>query len=329
MRTAHAGTNGDGSSSDGEIIYTPPETNPTEDSPATPMASETLVTASRGEAPVEAQSEANISAREYIFFLPFPLPAGTPVPYSIGLPNNNPLGLPNGLYEPTSTLVLTSPNRTFVDIRLLKPLDPFSTLDLPNHGETWRLDWAFTGKSSSVPITKPGWQNVTHATWMHWVDSRYTVGTQYMPIDEGDMYTIDDERSLEHGHAYHPSLKAIVSHEEMWKDVPVLSTNERGTKICAVMRVQDDVNGVRGAVIRVGQYVQGIIMFGARVSVERWEFMPHRMCGGDERTGWTRIARTGSDFLPCAVFFRTDVVAVGGVVKFLQWEWSVTEAWEW
>jgi len=43
---------------------------------------------------VMASSKANISVRDYIYFIPYyPLPPGTPVPYSTNVPHINPLNL--------------------------------------------------------------------------------------------------------------------------------------------------------------------------------------------------------------------------------------------
>jgi hypothetical protein len=51
--------------------------------------------------------------------------------------------------------VLTSPAKTFVDIRILKPVHPGEDT-LPNDGgHLERLDWAFAGKSSSRVVPDP------------------------------------------------------------------------------------------------------------------------------------------------------------------------------
>ena len=112
----------------------------------------TLVSATHESYISPPQATANISIREYIYFLPYPLPPGTPVPYSIGLPDTNPLNLPSHQFEPTSTLVLTSPMSNFVDIRLFKPFEDDHVNELPNQGERKRLEWAFAGTSESHPI---------------------------------------------------------------------------------------------------------------------------------------------------------------------------------
>ncbi|KAG9192816.1 hypothetical protein G6011_11550 [Alternaria panax] len=286
-------------------------------------------------------SAANISKREYIYFLPYPLPPNTEIPYSIHLPEKNPLNLPSHQFEPTSTLVLTSPNRTFVDIRIYKS---FKQTDDPNQGDPKKLDWAFAGTSSSEPITLPTtgphhgksqkkleeerWENVTHSTWTHWIDSRHAVGSPDIPVDEGDMYPIAPGLTLEVGHGFHPALDAVKTHEEMWRDEDIVSTSKDGSKICAVMRCQADGVGVRGVVVRLGQYCQGVMMVGEKTTVERWEWK----AGVDGEGGveeWERSVRVGDGFLPCAVAFRPEILGVGTVVKFHDFEWVVEEAWEW
>lgn len=56
--------------------------------------------------------------------------------------------------EPTTTLVLTSHTRHFVDIRILKPATVASAFDAPDAESLppERLDWAFAGKSEIAPL---------------------------------------------------------------------------------------------------------------------------------------------------------------------------------
>ncbi|KAF1365459.1 hypothetical protein EJ07DRAFT_161501 [Lizonia empirigonia] len=260
----------------------------------------------------------NISVREYIYFLPHPLPPGTPIPYTPGLPTTNPLHLPPHPFEPTSTLVLTSPLRTFVDLRYTLPLTP--TSPLPNAGDPSRLDWGFAGTSSTTPAPKPH--------------------PRYGPFT---------------GVAWHPRLGRVAGHEEMWVDVEARRTG-RGAKVCVVLRAEDEARGVRGVVVRVGQCVQGIVGVGGSVATERWvwgggsdgvsqsdgdgQSDDVSQSDGDIQTQtqtqtntphpqWTRIARTGDAFLPCAVTFRPEIVQVGGCIGYGGIEWVVEEAWEW
>jgi hypothetical protein len=78
-------------------------------------------------------------------------------------------------------------------------------------------------------------------------------------------------------------------------------------------------------------------MRGGETTVERWEWEggeggKGEACGKEgkeEVEMWKRSVRVGDGFLPCAVTFKPDVLAVGGVVKFHDFEWVVEECWEW
>ncbi|KAF3048783.1 hypothetical protein E8E11_009287 [Didymella keratinophila] len=302
-----------------ELIYTAP----TSGSSSTPDTSPT--------------GTANISIRRYIYFLPHPLPEKTPVPYTPGLPTTNPLNLPPIPFEPTSTLVLTSPGKTFVDLRYLRPVKAGETA-LPNAGETKRLEWGFAGKSESEPVKKkhPEFGAYGHSTWTHWVDSRVAVG-QRIPGDDGDMYDLGEGLFLEHGHAFHPHLGRVAGHEELWRDVGVLPTgsapmdggNTKMGKVCVLLRCHNEVEQIRGVVIRVGQFCQGILQHGQVTTTERWEFDAEDKSDEQNEKKWKRTARTGDAFLPCAVTFRTEIVQLGGRVSYAGFEWVVEEAWVW
>jgi hypothetical protein len=285
------------SDSDNATIYTPSST--------TSMSSSAFT--SKNITP-DPSNSANISIRKYIYLLPYPLAPKTRVPYSIHLPAKNPLDLPTVLFEPTSTLVLTSPRNTFIDLRFLKPTSTSPNAEL-------QLDWGFAGKSSCVPIAKKKWKGVSHSTWSHFVDSRGVSDE----VDEGDMYPISETLTLEHGHAFHPHVGGVRSHEEMWEDEAILPTSV--SRICVVLRLHDDARNARGVVIRLGQYVQGILVVGEEVMAERWEW--------NKEGGWVQEKRVGKGMLPCGVTMREEVVSVGGEIGVGEAKWMVEEVWEW
>ncbi|OSS55085.1 hypothetical protein B5807_00675 [Epicoccum nigrum] len=291
--------------------------------------------------PAVLTSTPNISVREYIYYLPYPLPPKTPTPYTPGLPAQNPLNLPPHPFEPTSTLVLTSPSLTFVDLRYLNPLS-VSQPEPPNPGDLGRLDWGFAGSSFSQAGTGPPHPTLgafKRASWTHWVDSRVRVG--HAPArDDGDMYALGGGRFLEVGFAFHPHLGCVAGHEELWRDVEVKSTETGGEKRCVVLRCGNEARGVRGVVVRVGQFCQGILMVGGEVTTERWEAEVAGGSGGEgkgkgtveekpQQAKWKRTARSGTGWLPCSVTWRNDAVVLGGMVTFLGFEWVVEEVWEW
>src|SRR5690242_17864714 len=183
-----------------QLTYTPPSSSSSSSSSMVPPA------------------HPNISLRTFIYFLPHPLPPTTPVPYTPGLPHTNPLDLPRQAFEPTTTLVLTSPRGEFVDLRYLKARGGHPTDDPEAEASTAAaaaaaapplLDWAFAGRSASSPAPEPHpvYGPYTLNAWTHWVDSRVRVGDG-IPADEGAMYSVEGGY-VEHGVAFHPQLGRV------------------------------------------------------------------------------------------------------------------------
>ena len=227
--------------------------------------------------------------------------------------------------------MLTSPKKTFVDVRYFKPVKDGASA-LPNQGETKRLEWGFAGTSSSIPSPSSPHEKYgefAHSSWTHWLDSRYRVAHPSIPVDEGDMYSLSETLTLEHGFAFHPHLGRVAGHEELWQDIEAESTNEKGSKICVLLRCEDDAQDVRGVVIRIGQFCQGILQYKSDTTTERWEFDFEDEGTENEESNWKRTARTGDLFLPCNVTFRPEILGLGGKVKYGNFEWLVEELWEW
>ncbi|ORY63518.1 uncharacterized protein BCR38DRAFT_517016 [Pseudomassariella vexata] len=163
--------------------------------------------------------------------------------------------------EPTSTLVLTSPQRRFVDVRLLLPL--------PSVSEK-QLDWAFAGTSEHNAKEKP-----PHSVFRHWVDSRYVDAEKVS--DEGDVFEGDEGTGvrgevLERGKMENPDSGRVEEYEECWVD-----GLERDGKMGVggwVLRFEDgdEKDGrTRGMMVRIGEVVQGILRIGGEVGVGRWK----------------------------------------------------------
>ncbi|KAF2009770.1 hypothetical protein BU24DRAFT_428641 [Aaosphaeria arxii CBS 175.79] len=274
---------------------------------------------------------ANISTRDYIIYLGnYPLPPETPIPYSTHLPQHNPLNLPYGPSEPTSTLVLTSPSSTFVDLRILKPLQDGDHL-LPNQGGPMhRVEWAFAGTSTSATI--PGREDeeipVTHSTWRHDIDTRFLLH-EAIPVDEGDMYDLGSGRALEFGHAFNEHLGHEVAYEEMWADLSIEPVFPHTTmKVCCVLKLDDKEGRAKGVIVRLGQFCQGLLRKGEGWVIERWEFEESEG-GGAVGGSWKRTVRVGDMFLPCAVAFKREGVQVGTTVEVDGGTWVVDEYLEW
>lgn len=213
--------------------------------------------------------------------------------------------IPAPASEPTSTVVLTSPGRRFVDVRILQ--GPGS--------EKGQLDWAFAGTSSSQPAQEPGFRR---AVWKHWVDSSTadaeTVRDEAEVRDAGDAVGTE----LEAGRMVNPATGEEADYEEAWVSVEPVATESEGEAACAVLRTFNDEDRVRGMVVRVGHICQGILRVGDAVTVERWEW--------NRESGWTLLARFGDGKLPVqALIGYARFLTVDGLVENGGRTWRVVE----
>lgn len=210
-----------------------------------------------------------------------------------------------------------------------------------------RLDWAFSGVSSSTPIPDPyphgitenpdtaarhkehhrSWHGaVTHASWTHWLDSRHPVSTapEDVPSDEGTMFPLSTTQTLEFGQGINPATGEMWSYEELWTDGAILAAptkDEPDPPIYSiVLRLDNPEHDVRGVVLRLGRYCQGILMKDRYVTVERWEW---------EEGEWKRTVRIGDQFLPCATAFEPGLLSEGGRVRYWDYEWVCEEKVAW
>ncbi|KAK7753478.1 hypothetical protein SLS62_004553 [Diatrype stigma] len=263
----------------------------------------------------------SISIREYIRWLPSP-------------PSEN-----------TSTLVLTSPGRRYVDIRMLLPPPGTKTTNeggsADESDET--IEWAFAGTSSSE-IRANG---IKHSTWRHFVDSRTRDDAEGV-VDEADMFPAPplpsdeggsgSDRTLEKGRMVNPDTGLETDYEEMWRDVepvavPSSGGGGGGDKIrSAVLELRDDAAGRRGLVVCLGRRCQGVVRCGDAFALEQWEWQQQEQGGSgkDEgEGGWKRRRRVGAGdlYLPCqdAVEKVADL-DVGGRIERDGVVWTVVEA---
>ncbi|KAF2813929.1 uncharacterized protein BDZ99DRAFT_567642 [Mytilinidion resinicola] len=303
--------------------------------------------------------------------------------------------------EPTSTLVTTSKENYYVDIRIYKRLhlsDP--ELPLPNNGgPIHRLEWAFAGLSESWAVnadtdslshslapTSSNAPQPKNARWWHWLDSHYALlPAHWLPttipyeqytarartddpfidiasptfstastlisgeppaattattpplrnfapvLDAGVLHPVphDAALTLETGVMTYSPTGLQTPYEEMWRDVAATAADV-GTeaKYSVVLTLEMPLICARGMVVRVGQWCQGVLMIGAQVTCERWEFVWED--GKKGRDGeWVRRVRLGDGFLPTGVAFRTPEVKVGNTCKNGDMVWVVREKFEW
>lgn len=201
--------------------------------------------------------------------------------------------------EPTSTLVLTSPRRYFVDIRILKealePLEESTTsaAAAPHQGRTLgrdQIDWAIGGTSASTTPIGTGSQPpaVSHSTFRHWVDSRTRAPETV--VDEGDMAPGPLEgTTLETGSMVNPATGAETAYEELWRDEePQPVSGQPGWCRSCVFRLHDDARHVRGLFVQLGQHAQGVLRVGDAFTAERWRW-------SISSSRWERVCKAGNE----------------------------------
>jgi hypothetical protein len=259
--------------------------------------------------------------------------------------------LPEEPGEPTSTIVLTTPNRRFVDLRILKPsssddasgesavsLAAFTSLGLMSQSNMLtpvpaavtvplsRLDWAIAGTSSSsvIPSSTDAGQEIRHGRWAHWIDSRLADCDHV--VDEGDMVDDPTDASLtsETGRMLNPATGVETDYEEVWRSEPIemvpVPGGGEGVVTCLALQMESGSERVkRGLVVRLGQYCQAFARDGDSITLERLKW-------DAEQQRWATQVRIGDQELPTEIAtylahetMLDDEVKVGGVV------WKVVE----
>lgn len=257
--------------------------------------------------------------------------------------------LPDSPCEPTSTLVLTSSQRHFVDIRILK--DGASTNPESKASD---IDWAFAGHSTSHTAN-----GKTLSQWHHWVDS--TTLTPEKIVDKGEMLPEDaDGLALEKGQMVNPATGRMTEYVEGWREVEAgvvsaiaqdvadefvvgllgrqgsvegldgrggvseekPSDHGSGKRVSLALRHEDAAKRSRGMAVRVGHLCQGVVRVGDEFALERWEW--------DTQSGWRRSAVYGSLSVPCeAMNILGDTMRTGTTVTYGDgdgFEWKCIEA---
>ncbi|TLS31604.1 hypothetical protein PpBr36_03682 [Pyricularia pennisetigena] len=230
--------------------------------------------------------------------------------------------------EPTSTIVLTSPGRRFVDLRVLLPLhsdEDGSVNQLPIS----RVDWAIAGTSESWIRKGVDGEDISHSRWTHWIDSRTPLDPEASVADEGDMFPQPDGTTLEKGRMWNPDVGVEADYEELWDDgepIPgALGEDGQarplagGAARCIMIQMEDKSLRARGSVVLLGQYCQGLIRVGDEIAAQRWEWRHGR--------GWEMTIKIGELPLPCLEIIRqeTDIEA-DQELKYGQQSWKVQES---
>jgi hypothetical protein len=134
------------------------------------------------------------------------------------------------------------------------------------------------------------------------------------------MVDIPGGRTLETGKMVNPATGRETEYEEVWRSAEPLASMK---DVVVVLRTRDDNPGRRGMVVRVGQYVQGILRDGDDVMVQRREWKAG--------SGWEVTAKLGPDLLSSAMGMVTSEgtldqkLRVGGTVYGGGTMWDVVE----
>ncbi|CAC9888102.1 unnamed protein product, partial [Aureobasidium pullulans] len=204
--------------------------------------------------------------------------------------------IPDDLKEPTSTLVLTSSRKQFVDIRI------------------------FCQRGHPLPNEDGSLRSICHTTFSHWIDSR----TDTPGPDQGDMYPQNENLTLELGSMYNPLTRSEQPYEEHWADFSASPVD--GKRWSIVIDLDDPEHRAKGRVIRVGEHCQAILKVGEQVSVERWKFETSEVEG---QGAWKRLARLGDMFLPVSLTFTPERVVEGNTLSYGDHKWEVKEVHSW
>lgn len=221
--------------------------------------------------------------------------------------------------EPLSVVAVYSTTGYYVDVRAAKADDQnildlaISNLNAPLSGD---LEWAFAGK---IELRLPDQQDTNaitqaraRARWTRIIDSQLS----YLPdeADEADLTLQPDGSILEVGSFPNSTTGKEEPFQEIWHLVPQLPS----TGNCVVLKADHQDPHIRGLVVRVGQWCQGILYRSKDDKVvERWHL---------EATGnWIRDLRIGESTvsLPCTNSFTP--LEIGGTIKLDGITWVVVE----
>ncbi|OAL39354.1 hypothetical protein AYO20_01224 [Fonsecaea nubica] len=238
-------------------------------------------------------------------------------------------------YEDTDTLVLTSTQSSFIDIRF--PVKRQLSRPITSDPSFWAFSGTshttfspFEGETVSMPYS-------AHSLWKHDVDSK-GLGI----VDEGDLFLLPNGDCMEVGMMQNPRTGNVEMYKEYWTGPPAgVSSAGAEPGCCVVAKTHVSSNDQKGQdaagiVIRVGNYCQGIMRQGTgeqgqseegnAVLVERWT----RSGAETERdahdaSSWVQDWRSNTPcdsgfFMPCMwVCDRSRKLEDEIVVKGITW----------
>ena len=153
-----------------------------------------------------------------------------------------------------------------------------------------------------------------HNTWEHWIDSK----SDAPDSDEGDMTLQSDSTVLEEGTNVDATTGTVEHYQELWQDLPVDAIGKKRNRSSLVLRADCPDENVKGLMVKVGSWCQGIVKTDGKLTIERWRRQPKgsnegngSSAQGDEstrtRNDWIRVFRMGNGAMPIeTVCSQTD-----------------------
>lgn len=171
--------------------------------------------------------------------------------------------LPINTYFLNSTLLLITPAKHFIDVRIyLDPDDAYRGWEDCVHEEE-RLQFAFAGTSISAEGDGDHPARVTTTIWTHWVDFDETEADSVKR--ESKIFRQPSGNMLEMGTMKHPDTGKKEEFVHAWEKFSI----DEGPKIGWVWNVEGKEEGIRGLFIRIGSVAQGVYRHGEEIRVGR------------------------------------------------------------
>ena len=122
-----------------------------------------------------------------------------------------------------------------------------------------------------------------------------------------------------------------MEYEELWGNVDVLPIKplggDRPVRSCVVLR-HEKANESKGLVVRVGQYIQGMMKSPSGIRLERWEW--HASPGSGQGEGvWEKTFGSGEGQLPCRRIIKGLDISFGESLSLGDDQWEVLEDLSW
>ena len=158
------------------------------------------------------------------------------------------------------------------------------------------------------------------------------------------MYEQPNGDVLERGVSFNTSTGEQEEYEELWGDLDIETIEADKRKVSLVLQTDDTTPGVRGMVIRIGGWCQGILKTDKGLTVERWRWnlsktsSPSRPDAGigitiAEQKGdvghWERVIKLGDGSLPCTKTFSKDLSVQYPTINHKNVQWNVIESFYW